>query len=150
MKRTASISSLTSTLCMAPYHLACLARWGCYMLLERRLKPGTTAETRYGIAYQSTKAVLVLPLMRRLFGHGAGLSSTGCCLNCVCALTSSNVGNTRPGFCNASTMRFFKHAHNARGFGRPFLYRDRSRGNNPVRNMIVTDLRPKPGMSGES
>ena len=150
MRRTASISSLTSALSMTPYHLSNVVRWGCYMLLARRPKPCMTAETRYGIAYQSAKNALVLLRMRRLFGHGAGRTPNACCLNCDCALTSSNVGNTRPGFCNASAMSFFKHAHNARGFGSPFLYRERSRGNNPVRIMIVTDLRPKPGMSGKS
>ena len=78
---------------------------------ESRSKPIMSATDRYGTTYTSTNAACVLPRMRRLFELGTGRASPGCVnlvccvsLNCVCFLTSSNVGSRRPGCCNASTM----------------------------------------------
>ena len=122
---------------MPQYHLAELARKGWYANpveapgshlinswhtspggagTQNRPKPRMSAKIRYGTAYHSSNKLNVLPWMRRLFVLGAGRTPP-CCLKCVCCLTSSNVGNRRPGVCIASTMQFFMHTHSPFGFG---------------------------------
>ena len=104
---------------------------------------------RSPVCLHSSNALNVLPLMRRLFELEAGRTPP-CCLKCVCCLTSSNVGNRSPGVCIASTMQFFMHAHSSFVFGICSMCRDLWCGNNPVRIMIVIDLRPRPGTSTKS
>ena len=96
---------------------------------DTRPKPRMSATNRNGTAYSSRNSLFVLPEMRRLFELGAvrapprcpscvgSLATPGPTLNCVCSLTSSNVGNRKPGCCRASTMCFFTHIHNFFGFG---------------------------------
>ena len=83
---------------------------------ESRSEPRMSATNRYGTGYVYTNSLFVLPRTRRLFelrsgsapprwiSFGCCITSASCSLSCVCFLTSSNVGNRRPGFCKASTM----------------------------------------------